>query len=53
MAKMRGSRTVFFNYLLLPDGRTAAAALIPEITEVILLSLTGYSQPQITPDSGE
>lgn len=52
-ARILGSRTAFFSYLVLPDGRTAAAASIPELMENIPLSLAGYSQPQIAVDDGE
>ena len=52
-ARILGSRTAFFGYLLLPDGRTAAAASIPELMEDVPLALAGYSHPQNAPDSGE
>ena len=34
-AKVRGARAAFFSYLLLPDGRTAAGASVPELVDVV------------------
>ena len=34
-AVVLGARAAFFSYLLLPDGRTAAEASLPELTEGI------------------
>jgi len=34
-AAILGARTAFFNYLLLPDGRTASQASVPELMQGI------------------
>lgn len=50
-AKILGSRTAFFNYLMLPDGRTASEASFPELMQNVPLALAGYDLPQI--ESGD
>ena len=40
-AKVHGARAAFFQYLLLPDGRTAAQAAAPELTSLWPKLLTG------------
>ncbi len=47
-ATVLGFRTAFFNYLMLPNGQTAASASIPELMKKVPLAIAGYSQPQIT-----
>ena len=47
-ARILGSRTAFFNYLMLTDGRTASQASMPELMQDIPQSLLGYGVPQIT-----
>lgn len=39
-AKVLGSRAAFFNYLLLPDGRTAAQIAAPELLNLYPKMLT-------------
>ena len=34
-AKVRGARAAFFSYLLLPDGRTAVEASVPELADAV------------------
>ena len=46
-ARILGSRTAFFNYLMLPDGRTASQASVPELMQDIPLALSGYDIPQL------
>ncbi len=46
-ALILGVRTAFFNYLLLPNGQTAASASIPELMEDVPLAIAGYTQSQI------
>lgn len=46
-AKVLGSRTAFFSFLMLPDGRTVGQASIPELMQNIPLALSGYDIPQI------
>ena len=41
-ALIKGPREAFFNYLLLPDGRTAAEASIPELMDAIPSILRGF-----------
>ncbi len=46
-AVISGSREAFFQYMLLPDGRTTAEATIQELMEGVPLSLTGYAIPRL------
>ena len=46
-ATVWGSRAAFFSYLLLPDGRTASEASIPELMEDIPLVLSGFDVQQL------
>lgn len=50
-ALILGSRATFFQFLMLPDGRTAASASIPELMKDIPKVLSGFSQPQITEEN--
>ena len=46
-ATVKGTREAFFQYLLLPNGRTTSQASIPELLEGIPLSLAGYDILQL------
>uniref|UniRef100_A0A6M3L627 Uncharacterized protein n=1 Tax=viral metagenome TaxID=1070528 RepID=A0A6M3L627_9ZZZZ len=43
-AMILGNRTAFFNYFLLPDGRTIIEASVPELMHEIPLVLAGFKQ---------
>jgi len=40
-AKVLGTRAAFFNYLLLPDGRTTAEVAVPELSDALPRLLAG------------
>ena len=44
-AKVMGSRSAFFSYLMLPDGRVAAQLATPEIADAFPPLLTGGGSP--------
>lgn len=44
-AQVLGARTAFFSFLLLPDGRVAAEASVPELMESIPEMLAGTALP--------
>jgi hypothetical protein len=41
LVKVFGARQAFFNYLMLPDGRTAAQAATAELVDLYPKLLTG------------
>lgn len=48
-AKVLGGRAAFFNYLMLPDGRTAGSVAAPELAE----QLPDLFAPKLLPDRKE
>lgn len=44
-AAVFGTRSAFFQYLMLPDGRTAEQASVPELAAGIPVALSGYEFP--------
>ncbi len=51
-ALIKGTREAFFNYLLLPDGRTAAEASIPELMKFVPLVFSGVGIRQLEEGGG-
>ena len=50
-SKVLGARAAFFNWLVLPDGRTAAQASLPELMEQLPAIMVPKALP--TPEAGE
>jgi hypothetical protein len=51
-ARVLGARAAFFNYLMLPDGRTAAQASTPELMDDVPLMLAEARPPALPPPDG-
>lgn len=50
-SKVLGARAAFFNWLVLPDGRTAAQASLPELAEQLPALMTRKALP--APNAGQ